>query len=86
MKIWINNAMRRAVWRGLDRELNREFKKWDGYPRNPYGDDYIRGECSRLYWDGISWAFMRKRTWNGEKNPIIMTAYGFKWSDVVKFL
>ena len=85
-KIWINNALRRSIWRGLDRELNREFSKWDGYPRNPYGDSCIREDCSRLYWNGISWAFKRQYTYNGLRNPVIFTAYGFKWSDVVKFL
>lgn len=29
MKIWLNNALRRSIWYGLDRELSREFKKWD---------------------------------------------------------
>lgn len=86
MKIFINNAVRRAVWRGLDRELNREFKKWDGYPRNPYGDSYIREDCNRLYWRDQALAFRRQRTWNGERNPMIITFYGFKWSDVFKFL
>lgn len=42
--------------------------------------------CSRLYWNGISWAFKRQYTYNGLRNPVIFTAYGFKWSDVVKFL
>ena len=81
-KIFINNSLRRAIWLGLDRELNREFKKWAGYPRNPYGDSCIREDCNRLYWRDQAWAFRRQRTWNGEKNPMIIRLYGFKWSDI----
>ena len=83
MKIFINNTVRRAIWLGLDRELSREFSKWDGYPRNPYGDSCIREDCNRLYWRDQAWAFRRQRTWNGEKNPMIIKLYGFKWSDVL---
>lgn len=86
MKIWINNALRRSIWRGLDRQLNREFSKWEDYPRNPYGDSCIREDCSRSYWNGISWAFRRQYAYNGLRNLVILTAYGFKWSDVFKFL
>lgn len=86
MKIWINNAVRRAVWRGLDRELSREFTKWNGYPHNPYGDSCIREDCNRLYWRDKAWAFRRQRTWNGERNAMIITFYGFKWRDMFKFL
>lgn len=86
MKIWLNNALRRSIWLGLDRELNREFKKWDGYQHNPYGDSCIREYCCRLYWQDQAWAFRRQRTWNGEKNPMIIRFYGFKWSNVFKFL
>jgi hypothetical protein len=82
MKIWLNNAVRRAVWLGLDRELSREFKKWDGYPRNPYGDNCMREDCNRLYWQDQAWAFRRQHTWNGEKNTVFTKFYGFRWSDI----
>lgn len=85
-KIWLNNALRRSIWYGLDRELSREFAKWNGYPHNPYGDSCIREDCNRLYWQDKAWAFRRQRTWNGERNAMIITFYGFKWSDVFKFL
>lgn len=49
MKIWLNNALRRSIWLGLDRELSREFVKWNGYSHNPYGDSCIREDCNRLY-------------------------------------
>lgn len=78
MKVFINNAVRRAIWHGLD----REFVKWDGYPRNPYGDSCIREDCNRLYWQDKAWAFMRKHTYRGEKDLMVIRLYGFKWSDV----
>ena len=82
-KIFINNSLRRAIWLGLDRKLSREFKKWDGYPRNTYGDSCIREDCNRLYWQDQAWAFRRQHTWNGKKNPMVIRLMGFKWSDIL---
>lgn len=81
MKIWLNNALRRSIWYGLDRELSREFTKWNGYPHNPYGDSCIREDCNRLYWqDEKAFCLMRKSIYGRYDTPVLN---GFRWYDIL---
>lgn len=79
MKIWLNGKLTQAILIGLDKTIEDEFMKWDGYPRNPYGDAHIMGEACRYYWEEVSIAM--RRQWG--ISIYTGTIPHFKWSDIL---